>query len=550
MRDEVLHRKVIVAIPLSNFLDIENRNDGVYVRVTRQARDSIDLGDMHRALKSALIVNYDLARIKEVVARARGMFEKVGEPFEEYNIEFDEFVDVALTPLKATMTVSSETLTQGIRPTANMILYCLGRKGVRVGIDEKVVGRFVENTAYDTEILVAEGTPAVDGEDGSVDVRVTVKSDAKPAVGADGKADYRDIKTFTSAKEGEVIAVRLPPKLGKPGLSVTGEKIPAKDGEDAKLPKGENTEISPDGTSLVALKTGIVYEDGGLIHIRELLNVPGDVDFSIGNIKYTGDVVINGNVMPGFVVETEGNIEVHGQVEAASVISRNGSVVIDKGIIGKSEAKVYGKVGVTLEFAQEGTIETEGTLIVKKYLLHCECRCMCLDATKGSGGVIGGTMVAYHHIETHNLGNQNGVPTKVAILDKNRAAAQEKLDELKELKGKIQKQLEPVSRELKTKSALLRKVGASATDRQKTELKKWIDSYNSLNTKLKYVEKKSLEAEARLRQPSDYNGFIRVVGTAYSGVELNMYDISHRVLKIPADHKMFRIKDGTIQVEG
>lgn len=130
-----------------------------------------------------------------------------------------------------------------------------------------------------------------------------------------------------------------------------GGPIAATPGKDIVLPQGLNTSISLDGLCLVAAKTGKIYEENGLYHIQELMEILGDVDFSIGNIKFGGDVLIRGNVLPGFFVESDGNIAVKGEVEAAKIISRKGCVAIEKGVIGKGCTKISGYLGVHISFA-------------------------------------------------------------------------------------------------------------------------------------------------------------------------------------------------------
>ena len=43
--------------------------------------------------------------------------------------------------------------------------------------------------------------------------------------------------------------------------------------------------------------------------------VPGDVDFSTGNIDFIGSVKVMGSVRNGFSVKAEGNVEIMGRLE-------------------------------------------------------------------------------------------------------------------------------------------------------------------------------------------------------------------------------------------
>jgi hypothetical protein len=149
-----------------------------------------------------------------------------------------------------------------------------------------------------------------------------------------------------------------------------------------------------------------------------------------------------------------------------------------------------------------------------------------------------------------NIGNDSGVETDLFLVDKNRLKATEKLEELDAVKEKVAKQLEPVSRELKSKSMIIKRAGPQATLKQKQELKKWVDAYNSLSMKIKYVEKKKAEIKEIMSSPANLNGFIKVKNTIYPGTKIDMYGVSHKSIKNRMTNKVFRLIDSVIQAEG
>lgn len=539
-----------MANPLSKLVEVDERPDGVYIKVGQSKKEEIQLGELINALRGAFVVNYNTARIREVFENAKEEFEKIGPPFELYNVKFDSFVKVNANPQRATMRISAESIVAGIKPTPQMIEYALGRNGIIFGIKKEVIREFLENAKYDTDLAIAEHLPPEKGVDGKIEIEVDLDPDATPKVDEYGKTDYRDIKTFVVAKKGQVLAKRIPPEEGKPGKSIFGEEIKSQIGKDVLLPAGKNTEISKDGQWLSTLKEGIVYMDSGLICVGEMLSIPGDVDFSVGNIKYTGDVVIKGNVKPGFIVESEGNIEIHGEVESAKVISRKGVVTIGRGVIGKDDTEIYGANGVNVSFSQGSTIKTDGKLTVDKYLLHCNSTCSVFESVKPASGVIGGSLMVYDKVLAVNIGNDSGVETDIFLVDKNRVKAKEKLEELDAVREKVAKQLEPVSRELKSKSMIIKRAASQATLKQKQELKKWVDAYNSLSMKIKYIEKKKVEIKEVMNSPANLNGFIKVKNTIFPGTKIDMYGISHKSIKNRMTNKVFRLIDSVIQAEG
>jgi hypothetical protein len=539
-----------MANPLAGLVETEDREDGVYIKVNPGTSD-VTVDKLEAALRDACVVNYDIEHIALAVTRAKGVFERIGPPFEFYDPEFENHLKVQIvSPMKATMRVSSEAIVAGMKITEKTVRYGLARVGIRFGLLDEAIKKFLVEAAYDTDIVIAEGLPPGEGVDGKIEVQVNLHPDAAPKVDESGRTDFRQIQTFVEIKKGQPLAKRIPPCQGTPGINVQGEDIPSAMGNDVRLPAGKNTDISADGQWLTAAKEGVVYLENGLICVGEMLTIPGDVDFSVGNIKYSGNVIVRGNVRPGFIVESEGDIEIQGEVESAKVISRKGSVTIAKGVIGRDDTEIFAASGITVSFAQGCILKTDGTLTVEKYLLHCAITCSVLDASKQSSGVYGGTLTVYDHVTAYMIGNDSNVETLITLVDKNRAKAKEKLDELKEVREKIVKQLDPVTRELKTKSAMLKKIGHAATDRQRQELKKWVDAYNSLNMKVKYIDKKEEEIQAIMNSSANFNGYIKVLHTIYPGTKLDMYGISHKDIKTLFTSKTFKLMENQIQAEG
>ena len=116
--------------PLSEFFEVDDRTDGVYIKVNQSQKESVDIGKIEKALRNVFVTNYNIGTIREVIIRASGEFEKIGPLFENYDVKFDSYIALKGTPLKATMRISSESIAVGIKPTENMIYYALQRHGI------------------------------------------------------------------------------------------------------------------------------------------------------------------------------------------------------------------------------------------------------------------------------------------------------------------------------------------------------------------------------------------------------------------------------------
>lgn len=539
----------VVKNPLEQFVSVEERADGTYVKVSRSERDALQLDAVLRSMDNSIVMNFDPEKFKDVFTRARGVFEKIGPLFEYYDTEFDSYLSVTITNQRAAVKIPESLILKGKRPNDRQMLFFLKRKGVVHGIDMPALMQMLTGTVYDRYVDIAFATPPENGTDAQIDMKIKVSPDTKPKTRRDGSVDYRSIQTFTSVAKGELIAVKIPATSGRPGTTVTGEMIPSQSGNDTHLPNGRNTEVSADGMCLTASSTGIIFLESGVVNVVELLHINSDVDFSVGNIKYSGDVLISGSVMPGFVVEAEGSIQVKGGVESAKIISRNGNVVVDKGIMGKGDTFITAKKGISVAFAQDASFTTEGTVTLEKYLLHCTVICETFEGSNPQCSVIGGEIKAAKSIVLKCCGSEKEVPTRMVIYDKNKHLLDGKLTELAELRGKLTGEMAGVEKQLRTKAALLKKAGENVSDRNRDEIKKWVDTYNEMKKKITFVDTKVQELERAKDNPTDQNGFISVIDKCFVGSEVVLYENAQHI-KHTLVGKRFVMKNKTIVIEG
>ncbi len=534
--------------PLEQFVPVEERPDGVYVKAGKADKDMLRMDIINSAIENSYVMNFDSGKFQDVITRGRGVFERIGPLFEFYNPDVEKYLQVTVTAQKAFLKVNSGYLSTGKKPSEKVLVYYLKRKGVVHGLKSDQIKEIINENKWDGSFEIAEVTSPVDGQDAKIEFKIPLDSSKQPQIRSDGSVDYRDIKSFTSVAKGEVIAIKYPPTAGKPGFSLNGEQIPAKPGKDHQFPNGKNTELSADGKQLLASKTGIICKEDSHIHVIEILNINGDIDFNVGNVKFSGDVLIAGDIHPGFTVEADGNVHIKGDVESARVISRKGKIIVENGILGKGDTLINAKLGITVCFAQEATLVTEGMITFEKFLLHCNCVCETMGGHGPDSSIMGGEVKAEKSITVKNIGTEKGAQTKAILFDKQKAAIEEKIKELGILEKKLRTELEPIEKQLQTKAALLRRAD-EITARHREEVKKWVDAYNQISQKVKYVVQKIEELKNELKGPKTYTGFVHVQGIIYAGTELDLYDIKYSVTE-KLTNKRFRILNSGIQSEG
>ncbi len=291
----------------------------------------------------------------------------------------------------------------------------LKEKGVSFGTDEELLKKLPEEgDCYFRLILAAKGQPAADGKDGYVEDFFSRAERRELAMDESGRIDYTSLNIIQSAEEGQVICQAIPPGEGVPGRNVLNQELPAKAGKAAVLPKGRNTEISEDGSKLLASRAGRVEFSGRSFNVKYSMDISGDVDYSTGNINFLGDVHISGDVRSGFSVRSVGDITVEGVVEASNV-EAGGDLRVANGVLGDTETIIRSHHNIYAKFLENSIIHVRGNLYADS-LVNCEVYCDGeVHICSGRGTIIGGEIRAAHSVNAKIIGSKSESPTAVFL---------------------------------------------------------------------------------------------------------------------------------------
>jgi len=192
-------------------------------------------------------------------------------------------------------------------------------------------------TYMETETLVALSKPAVPAEDAwieyffsGIDYEVILNENKK------GKIDFRNTVDYKSSQVGDILAVKHSMKFGKAGLSVTGEIIDPGTPKEITLKAGNGIVIEGNGRIARCVKAGKAHKniEGNIvtISIDEDLKIDKNVDFRLGNIKFSGNVEITGSVKEAMEVIAKGNINIKGD-SLFGIIKSNSSINVAGNVI-------------------------------------------------------------------------------------------------------------------------------------------------------------------------------------------------------------------------
>lgn len=333
---------------------------------------------------------------------------------EQKNVKVDGRVEIKFEEgaKSAVMTVYSP-LHGGASVTFEKVMEELANAGVVYGIDEKTIKRMLEDKMYGQPYVVAKGKSPQNGDNGYITFRFDKEHKLKPHQNEFGVANFRELDAIVPIHKNEVIADIILPTDGIPGINVLGKDIPSKPGAMPKVSLGKNTLVTLDGTQVVAACDGHIIFGNGSFQVEEAVTIKTDLDISVGNINFFGDVHIKGNVMEGFAVNAGKNVKIDGSVFGGEVTA-GGNVTIAGGCI---NTKLTCDGNADIGFCENSELFVKGDLTSKQFAF-CTAFCYGAVTAKGPTGVIaGGKVTSMHDVNAGIIGSAKYTPTEIYIGD-------------------------------------------------------------------------------------------------------------------------------------
>lgn len=310
--------------------------------------------------------------------------------------------------------LSLEMFSETYKITQDEIVNILKERNVVFGLDFEVIAKIVENPANCENLCVAKGIKHENGIDGEIEFFVNQEEEIKPTILENGRVDFKHLNLVQRIKVGDLLAQRTLPTEGKSGTTVTGKIIKARAGKIAVFKFGKNVEMSEDELQLKSMVEGTVNFVGDKIEVIEVLNVDGDVGVRTGNIEFSGKVVVNGNITSGYAVECDGDLEVNGIVEGATLKTK-GNLFISVGIQGHDLAEIHSEGDMICGFMNNCKVHVSGN-IESSSIMHSEIVCDgTLKALGKKGLIIGGSVQVRHAIEAKVIGSEMGTITYLKL---------------------------------------------------------------------------------------------------------------------------------------
>lgn len=271
---------------------------------------------------------------------------------------FNEGLIYALqdTPPSETLTLVA-VISETVKPelfTKEQVLAFLKENHITFGLIEENINYFLETQSTDF-IVIAKGISPVLPEDGRIDFKVGLETEMIQADESEIRVDYRNRFFIPSVKEGDILAEKINGVVGKPGKKVTGEEIPVRSPKEIEIKAGKGANLSSDGRFVFASQAGRPIYKNKVITVEPVFTVEGNVDLKQGNVNFSGDVLIKGDVLANFEVNAGRQLDIKGMVVRAKVRSRGnmsigGNIISSKVIAASSQTpypeiiKLYAKI--------------------------------------------------------------------------------------------------------------------------------------------------------------------------------------------------------------
>lgn len=326
----------------------------------------------------------------------------------------DGSVEIIFDPEGNTANMVLHRPHNGGRPvTPQMVMAELNKKGITTGIDDIDIKDMVEGKVYDTPICVARAIPPRRGENGSIKFRYEKQRVPKPKYDEFGIADFRELDLIVPIKKGDVIADITPPTPGEPGINIFGKAIKPEPGTMPNITVGKNTLMTADGKHIVSGCTGHILYGTGCFNVEDTVTVKSDLDISVGNINFAGDVVIKGNVMEGFSIKAGRTIRIEGTV-FSSELKAGGDIRINGGAI-NADIECGGDLKVG--FCENSRMKVQGSVESAQFAF-CDIFCYGELVAKGRTGVIvGGNLTCMKSVTAGIIGSEKYTSTEINIGD-------------------------------------------------------------------------------------------------------------------------------------
>jgi uncharacterized protein (DUF342 family) len=504
--------------PRGGFTSYEFTPEGVYLTLHSVAGEKLDFTKLSTEIKNLNLVDVDLDALKMCI-------ERVGEKFliappQPPEVLKDGEVEIKLSADEMEGYITINPPFGGKPVDMEKLKDSLKKNNIVIGIEEDDLMELLEAGKEYVATLKIYGIKPIPGEDAKIEYLFKTEVEKTgPEILEDGRVDYRSLGIVQSVQKGQPLVQKIPPTLGKPGMTVTGKEVPAVKGKDIPLPQGKGTVISEDGLQLLADIPGRPSIINNRVCVLPVYEVRGDVDFKTGNIDFIGNVIVTGNVTSGFSIKSGGDIEIFGNVDEGVSIEAGGKVVIKGNVYGKGKTNIVAGGDILARFVNSANLKTNGNIKIIEAAMDCTLiagKKILIEGGK-KGLLVGGVARAGEEVRVITAGNLYATETHIEV-----GINPELREELRKIEDKIaqdQENLEKTQNAIASLKQLQKQLGELPPQKKELLLKLTRVQFQLMGELKTSVERK-VQIEESLKQTVAAK--VSVADIVYPGVKITI----------------------------
>ncbi|HCV45693.1 MAG TPA: hypothetical protein DF909_06310, partial [Deltaproteobacteria bacterium] len=485
--------------------------------------------------------------------------EQLQEIYERTSGEFDFLTDFKTTGFTLQIELSKDEAKAylNIIPpkeeeeplTLERIISALKENNILLGINNKSIEKIIAEKIYYEPVIVASGKETVQGKHGFPELLFLPKK-SRPAPGT--RVNLREVPVLQKVQQGQELVRIETATMGEDGYTITGKLISSTPGKQYRIRPGRNTRYNPEGTHIIATKSGVVCLNNDSISV-ENVKVVEKVDASTGHVRFDGIVSIRGNVSDRCSVEAV-RIDIGGSVGKARLRSI-GEIRVAQGLKG-----AIVQCGSTLH--ANNMTDTQASVgehaLVDEFVVNSKIYCgSTLQVTSAKGYVSGGVLQAGNLIRLPNIGlpgtdepNEDGeypeneLPQtilEVGISLNNRK-------QFNELEKQAQESLNSLQDDLKEITTILEELQEIGWDETKFSTLTDLESKANKNVSNTFSDLRKREAQDGINElnKSTNGGAVFITGKIPAGTAINVRRSRYNVRTRTTD-KVYSFEENGIQ---
>ncbi|MCF6137133.1 DUF342 domain-containing protein [Pseudalkalibacillus berkeleyi] len=404
--------------------------------------------------------------------------------------------------------------------TDNQIIY-----GINLDVLESIV---VDLDNWNEPIKIAEGMKPVDGEPGYIS---PVLNETESTNLEARFVDLRSPTRIQSVKKGDLIAKIVPHTLGTDGMNVMGEKVVAKPGKPLQVKETKHTKVDFTTNKIIARSDGQVSYQKRSVHVFPVYEVNSDLDLNTGNLSFTGNIHIHGDVPSGYTISADGDVRIAGSVEASD-IQAGGSIFIRDGISGQGKGTISAGCDVRTGYINQGSVTAGGDLhtgLINHSYVQVDGSVFC---EKDKGIIHGGSISAGVNVHVKQAGNELMSKTQFYF-----GVPQHVIRQSDHLSSKVKEEEENLKKLLKLQSRIEQKNEDDRTTQERVLLLKIKNTFNQSENLVKQLQSELDIVREDFVEVTNHSLFVR--GVVFPGVETT-FGKYKRVLK--SEYKAVEMK--------